>query len=211
MRYLVSAISAAREESRSQFKQPYVFAPYSSEKDRYEIEQEWKLIGITPLSYHETKEHQQLWGALKKWADDHRQGIIGRRQMVARLGQVPPVADQNDPTIQDMVLALQEVDVAKYFANLTGDRRPRPEWIVPLQKLGLLSLRISQSTNEQPISIPLVSRQLSEYFDLNETTFHLGRWAARCLDSHVVLDWALSEGRCCMLNSDTNSFIPTKE
>ena len=194
MRYLVSAISASREESRSQFKQPYVFAPYSSEKDRYEIEQEWKLIGITPLSYHETKEHQQLWGALKKWADDHRQGMIGRRQMVSRLGQAPPVADQNDPIIQDMVWALNDVDVARYFAELTDESRPRPEWIIPLRKYGLLSLPIGQTDDGQDISTPLVSQLLCDYLDLNDITFQLARWASKCLDSQEVLDWVLSEG-----------------
>ena len=194
MRYLVSAISAAREESRPQFKQPYVFAPYSSEQDQQEIEQEWKLIGITPLLYNDTKGHQELWGALKKWADDHRQGIIGRRQMVARLGQVPPVADQNDPVIQDMVWALSDADVAKYFAELADESRPRLEWITPLQKAGLLNLSIGETDDGQDISTPLVSRFLIDHQKLNDVTFQLGVWVSKCLDSQVVLDWALSEG-----------------
>ena len=138
--------------------------------------------------------HQHLWGALKKWADDHRQGIIGRRQMVARLGQVPPVADQNDPVIQDMVWALSDADVARYFAELTDESRPRPEWLAPLQRAGLLNLSIGQTDDGQDISTPLVSRFLFGHQKLNNVTFQLGRWASKCLDSQVVLDWVLSEG-----------------
>ena len=64
--------------------------------------------------------------------------------MVARLGQVPPVADQNDPVIRDMVWALSDADVARYFAELTDESRPRPEWTTPLQRAGLLNLSIGQ-------------------------------------------------------------------
>ena len=191
MRYLVSAIATAHEESLQQFKKPYAFAPYSDEEDRDKVKQEWKLIGITPISYQETEGHEQLWQTLENWADDHRQGIMGRRQLVVRLGQTPPIADQNDPTIRDMAWALKDVNVAKYFSDLTGERRPRPEWIMPLQKEGLLSMSIGQTDNGQPISTPLVSGQLTDHTDLNEITFQLSRWVVKCLDSQEVLNWAL--------------------
>ena len=194
MRYLLSAISAARKESPTQFKEPYVFAPYGKEQEQDKIEQEWKLIGITPLSYNETNGHQQLWEALENWAVNHRQGLIGRRQMVARLGQVLPAADQDDPVVKGMVWALSNADVAKYFAKLTDESRPRPEWITPLQRANLLNLPIGKTDDGLEISTPLVSRLLLDHQQLNRVTCQLGRWASKYLDSQVVLNWALSQG-----------------
>ena len=197
MRYLVQALAAARNEHFEQFKEPYAFAPYSSGigKDENSVERQWNLKGITPILYDNVKNHQQLWQSLKKWADMFRQGITGRRQIVARLGQFPPVLDQNDSTIQDLVWALNDADVARYSANQVSRRRIHPGWIAPLQEQGLLSLPIGQSNDAQPISVPLVSyRQLPDYFDLNEVTNHLGHWIAQCLDSQNALDWALMNG-----------------
>ena len=197
MRYLVQALAAARNEHFEQFKEPYAFAQYSSGtgKDVNSVERQWNLKGITPILYDNVKNHQQLWQSLKKWADMFRQGITGRRQIVARLGQFPPVLDQNDSTIQDMVWALNDADVARYSANQVSGRRIHPGWIAPLQEQGLLSLPIGQSNDAQPISVPLVSyRRLPDYFDLNEVTNHLGRWVAQCLDSQNALDWALMNG-----------------
>ncbi len=211
MRYLVSALAAAREERSQQFKEPYVFAPYSSEETAGldKVKQQWKLRGITPILYDKTNKHQQLWQALEKWADNYRQGITGRRQLVSHLSQLPPVSDENDSTIRDMAWALKDTNVARHFADLTGKRRPIPEWIMPLQKKGLLSLPIGQTDDGQPIFVPLVSsRQLADLFDLNEVTFHLGRWIAKCLDSQVVLDWALTEG--AILHSELHHQIRTQ-
>ena len=139
MRYLVSALAAARQESQ-QFKEAYAFAPYGEGEDhldaKEESEQEWKLKGLTPLAYNNAGRHRQLWQELERWADDHRQGIMDRRQKVARLGQFRPV-DENDPAIREIVWALKDADVAKYFANLTGNNSPDPKWIAPLQEQGL--------------------------------------------------------------------------
>ena len=197
MRYLVQALAAARNDHLEQFKEPYAFAPYCSGtgKDKNSVEQQWNIKGITPILYDNVQNHQQLWQSLKKWADMYHQGITGRRQIVARLGQFPPVSDQNDSTIQDMVWALNDADVARYSANQISGRRIHPGWIAPLQEQGLLSLPIGQSNDARPISVPLVSfRQLPDYFDLNEVTNHLGRWVAQCLDSQNALDWALMNG-----------------
>ncbi|MEE9216642.1 MAG: SIR2 family protein [Anaerolineales bacterium] len=196
MRYLVSALAASREESQ-QFKEPYAFAPYGEDQDnsktKEEAEQEWKLKGLTPLAYDNSGRHLLLWQELKEWADDHRQGIMGRRQKVAQLGQFPPV-DENDPAIREIVWALQDVDVAKYIANATGEDRPNPGWIAPMQRQGLLSLPIGQTREGKHITAPLVSRLLPDHLDLNEVTFQLGRWIANSLDSQEALDWALSGG-----------------
>ena len=196
MRYLVSALAAAREESPQQFKRPHTFAPYGDGEDAAtaaEAEQQWKLKGITPLPYDTANDHQQLWIALGEWADDHRQGIAGRRQKVARLSQTPPT-DENDPAIGEMTWALKDIEVARYFADLKEERRPKPGWIIPLEKKGLLSLATSVTVNGDPVDAPLVSRWLADHISLHDVTVHLSRWIVESLDSQEALDWALSKG-----------------
>ena len=185
MRYLVSALAAVREESPEQFKAPYALAPYDGDEEATgarEAKQQWNLKGITPLLYHQADEHKQLWHVLRVWADDHRQGIEGRRQKVARLSQFPPT-DKNDPAVGEMVWALKDKEVARYFGNLTDERQPKPGWIPRLQEQGLFGLPIGQSDNGEDIAAPLVSWQLTDHIGLNEVTFELGRWVAKCLDS----------------------------
>ena len=196
MRYLVSALAAARGESPQQFKEPYAFAPYGGGEEvatAAEAEQQWKLKGITPLSYDAANDHQQLWDALGEWADDHRQGLEGRRQKVTLLSQTLPT-DENDPSIGEMAWALKDVEVARYFADLRGERRPRSGWIVPLEKKGLLSLATGVTDNGKPVDVPLVSRWLADHTDLHDVTVQLSRWIVESLDSQEVLDWALSKG-----------------
>ena len=196
MRYLVSALAAARRESPQQFKEPYAFAPYGGHEEAAtvtEAEQQWKLKGITPLSYDAANDHQQLWSALGEWADDHRQGIAGRWQKVARLSQALPT-DENDPAIGEMAWALKNVEVAKHFADLKEERRPRPGWIVPLQELGLLGSPIGKTDNGEAVAAPLVSPWLAAHTDLHGVTFQLSRWIVQSIDSQEVLDWAISNG-----------------
>ena len=202
MHYLVSALAAARRESPQQFKEPYAFAAYGGDEGaaadeeavtQKEAEQQWKLKGITPLSYDAANGHQRLWGVLGEWADDHRQGLEGRRQKVTLLSQTSPT-DENDPAIGEIAWALKDVEVARYFADLKEERRPKPGWIVPLEKKGLLSLATSVTVNGDPVDAPLVSRWLADHTNLHDVTVQLSRWIVESLDSQEALDWAISNG-----------------
>ncbi len=191
MRYLVSALAAAREESKH-FKEAYAFAPYDNNDDnsrtRDDAAQEWLLKGLTPLPYKSSRNHFQLWQELEAWADDHRQGILGRRQKAVRLGQYPPLENDNQ-AVKELAWALEDEQVAKFFANQTRGDQPNPVWIAHLQEIGLLKL-----VTTPPTHAPLVAYSLPDSLELNDITFQLGRWIANCLDSQEALDWALSSG-----------------
>ena len=196
MRYLVSALAAARGESPQQFKEPYAFAPYGDGEEVATVsaaKQQWKLKGITPLPYDVANDHEQLWGALGEWADDHRQGFAGRRQKVTILSQTPPT-DENDPAIGEMAWALKDVEVARYFADLKEEHRPKPGWIVPLQEFGLLGAPIGKTDNGEPVAVTLVSPWLADHIEPHDVTFQLSRWIVQSLDSQEALDWAISNG-----------------
>ena len=219
MRYLVSALAAVREESSQQFKKPYAFAKKGLEEQEQQ-EQQWSLKGIEPLLYDaadQSDEHGELWRVLKDWADDHRQGLMGRKQRVSHLGRFPPLptvdkdgpavrnmedelfrlmrgeevaADEDDPAVRDMAWALKRIEVAKYFADLKGDSRPHPGWIAHLQKNGFLGL----TDDTKPVAAPLVSKLLTDCLDLHGVTRELSRWIVESLDTQEALDWALREG-----------------
>lgn len=196
MRYLVSALAAAREES-GQLKEAYTFAPYGAgecnPKSKEEVEQDWKLKGLRPLLYdNNTNDHHGLWQELKEWADDHRQGILGRRQVAARLGQFPPV--EKESAVAELAWALKDPNVSKYFAGLRGAERPHVGWIEPLQKQSLLSLPVGQTKQGEDIAAPLVSHRVGDQVSLHEVTFQLSGWIADSIDTQEALDWALSNG-----------------
>lgn len=202
MRYLIAALAAAREESL-QFQNAYVFAPYGEEdhlpENKEDAEQEWKLKGITPLPYSSADHHAELWQALEEWADDHRQGIMGRRQKVARLSKSPPLDDE-DPAIKEMLWALEDPVVAKYFANLDGDDLPDAGWIAPLQKAGLLSWPRDHSSTNDETSAPLVSRILPDCCLQHDVTIQLRRWIAGSIGTKEALEWAINGG--CVVQRD---------
>ena len=211
MRYLVRALAAAREENSQQFKEPYAFTSYGRGEEmaaRVQAKRKWVLTGITPLPYDKSEGHQQLWNALQAWADDHRQGIAGRRQTVARLGQHPPAPGEADSTVLEMAWALKDPDVARYFANLKGDRCPKSGWIAALQEKGLFGLPTGWTEDGQGMGASIVSWQLNDHVRLHPATHELGHWISRCLDSQDAIDWVLREGS--VLHSELRDLIDSQ-
>ena len=203
MHYLVRALAVARERDSQQFKEPFAFTAYESKADsgtREKSEREWKLSGITPLPFDKKRNYDALWTELEAWANDHRQGISGRKQKVARLGQHPPASSEEETTVRELVWALKDPKVAKYFADLNGDRRPSPKWIPHLQEQGLFCLPTSQKDDGSEIGVSLVARQLNDYSELHLATLQLGRWVCNCLDSQAAIDWVLREGAVLHVN-----------
>lgn len=201
MRYLISAIAAARSENRDHFKEPYSLAPYGDEDEipdtKEDAVQEWDLKGISPLPYDATNHHEELWTELGNWAYDHRLDIFGRKQVALKIGQHPP-SDEHDPRIDNIVWALKEppkkVQIAKFFAQAKKEDRPAPGWIPYLQEAGLLNLPVGKNEYGDKVSVPLVSRRLPDQLNLHEVTSRLGSWIAKSLDSQEALDWAIAGG-----------------
>ena len=197
MRYLVRALAVAREGNSQQFKEPFAFTAYDSGTDigaRGRAETEWKLSGITPLPFDKKGNYRELWTNLGAWADDHRQGISGRRQKVARLGQHPPASGEGDSTARELAWALKDPKVARYFANLKRNRCPKSGWVPHLQKQGLFGLPTSRTEVGTEIGASLVAGRVNDNVNLHPATYQLGRWICNCLDSQEAIDWVLREG-----------------
>ena len=197
MRYLVRALAVARDGNPQQFKEAFAFTAYDGGADsgaREKAETEWSISGITPLPFDKAGNYGELWTNLRAWADDHRQGISGRRQKVARLGQHPPVVGEGDSTARELAWALKDPKVATYFANLKGNRRPKSGWIPHLQKQGLFGLPTSRNDDGTEIGASLVAGVLNDSVGLHPATYQLGRWICSCLDSQDAIDWILGQG-----------------
>lgn len=196
MRYLMSALAAARE-NREHYKDAFAFAPYGGEHEPNTREiaiQEWKVKGVRALAYVNTLgDHDILWKNLGEWSDDHRGGLLSRRRVAAKYGKYPPTGKDDLPLLE-LTWALKDPGVSSYFAKLEGEDRPYPGWIEPLQNNGLLNLPIGTTIQGDAINAPLVSRVLPDHLRLNDATYQLGFWIAQCLDSQQSLDWALNQG-----------------
>ena len=190
IRYLVSALAAAREDKES-FNKAYAFAPYGR-RDEPETHEEavaaWDIKGVIPLAYESSEGHNKLWNEMKEWADDHTGGLDSKLQKVTLYGRTRP-ADTPDEAIRELCWALRDPSVAKSVATLKRDERLKAAWIATLQENGLLAYHISND-----VQVPLASTRLPDYFDLDETSLHLGRWIASSLDSRETLNWAISQG-----------------
>src|SRR3546814_1720794 len=130
MRYLVSALAAAREENR-QFKEAYAFVPFGygdgAPATQADAEQEWIAKGLVPLAYKSDRGHSALWAELEQWALDHRQGVVGSQQTVARLGQFAP-DDETDAAMEEMAWALSSPAVAEHLGKSAGAGRHSAGW-----------------------------------------------------------------------------------
>ena len=193
MRYLVSAMAAVREEAPTLFRTAYSLASYSASgdgADKQRAEMTWRSKGLQPILYDN---YAELWDSIQAWADQHRRGLAGHRQTVRVLGQVR-LTGRKDERIAELEWVLKKPEIAKYFANRVGPLRPDPAWIAPLQERGLLSRSEYCSDDSHAPRTPLASRHLADFVALDDTTAHLSRWIARCLEDRHTLHWALIQG-----------------
>ncbi len=193
MRYLLSAMAAVRAEAPTLFRTPYSLASYRASgdgADKQRSELTWRSKGVQPILY---AKYAELWDSIQSWADQHKGGLTAHKQTVVRLSQVT-LTGKDDNRIAEMTWALRKPEVAKYFSSRVQSNRPNPSWIAPLQEHGLLSRSADPPHASDAPGAPLASRQLADIVATGETTAHLSRWIAQCLDDRRTLSWALSEG-----------------
>lgn len=196
MRYLLSAMAAVRGESPTMFRRAYSISGFSdarSPSDKGRAVLIWRSKGIEPILYDRAGGHAELWAVVHEWATRYRRGLTAHLQTVAQHGHAT-LTDDQDPKIAEMVRALTTPDVAQYFADRTKRDRPNPAWIMSLQERGLLSRPEYRPDDSDSPRAPLASRQLTDFVALDDTTAHLSRWIARCIEDRHTLYWALSQG-----------------
>ncbi len=196
MRYLVSALAAARQDKEN-FKDAYALVPYggNDEPERQEDAFEaWEIKGVIPLAYENSgNNHRKLWQEMKEWADDHTGGLDSKLQKVTRYGRSRP-ADTPDDAIAELCWALKDANVARLIANLEDEERLNSAWIPVLQENGLLALPFGRDEKNKDIIAPLVSMRIPDHLNLHDATVQLGRWIVSSLNSREAIDWATGQG-----------------
>ena len=163
MRYLVSALAAARDNNEY-YKKAFAFAHFDNNgESQKDVIEAWKIKGVTCIPYDNSSgKHQTLWQMLKDWSEVHRGGLMSRRHVAAGYGKHPPAGNESK-ALSELEWALKDAHVSGYIAKLEGADRFNPGWVELLQDKGLLNLPVGKNKQGESINVPLVSRALPDH------------------------------------------------
>jgi len=180
MRYLVSGLAADRKAERDG-PVAYILAP-----DGEAGTEQWRRMGLEPLSYAAGPDHGVLHLTLQKWADRYEAGLEGKMQQVQTLGRMQPGSLSTEDLDQvEWALSRETGSVARRFAEMDP---PAPvAWLPFLEERGLLNLPPVAAAHGALAGNSAWSRPP----ELNPVTLELGRWVVCHLDHPNVLEWAL--------------------
>ncbi|MDL1975353.1 MAG: SIR2 family protein [Deltaproteobacteria bacterium] len=214
LRYMMDAL-AADELLGETRPEAYAFASFhDGEPEQARIE--WQTKGATPLLYEVpvgTQDHSALHLTLKEWADTYRNGVHGKKMIVAKHANTPPLTPlRSDFAIGRMLWALTDGLAAKHFADLNSV--PPLEWLEPLTEaqfnhddLARFGI-VPKSEKDNNLIFSFISRpapytraprmhiadkggQISEW---DEPMFQLARWLTRHLDDPKLILWLSKQG-----------------
>lgn len=212
LRYMLDALAADRVLGEAA-DDVFAFSPYR-EGHESRAKQEWESKGVIPLMYCEDANHERLHRSLMEWASVYRDGLTGKRSIIAREAILPPSHDANDGHIARVLWALSDSSgvSAKAFADL--DPPPPVEWLEVLATprfkytdllglganpahIGRADAQYSLLRRPAPVEcardMSLVGVPGADWLapSLDEPIWHLGRWICRHLERKEVLEWVI--------------------
>ncbi len=214
LRYMMDAL-AADELLGEKKTEAYAFASFTDDQEEKTLT-EWKAKGITPLRYKvqaNTQDHSALHRTLKEWADTYRDGVRGKKMIIAHHASTPPLtSSRSDFAVGRVLWALTDELAAKHFADL-NPVSPL-EWLGPLaenqfEHRDLSRFGVVASSNEnRQLRFSVLSRPapytLSRWMgtvdtgarrsDWDEVMSHLARWLTRHLDDPKLVMWLAERG-----------------
>ena len=214
LRYMMDAL-AADELLGETRPEAYAFASFhDGEPEQARIE--WQTKGATPLLYEVpvgTQDHSALHLTLKEWADTYRDGVHGKKMIIAKHANTPPLTPlRSDFAVGRMLWALTDGLAAKHFADLNPV--PPLEWLEPLTEaqfnhddLARFGI-VPKSEKDNNLIFSFISRpapytraprmhiadkggQISEW---DGPMFQLARWLTRHLDDPKLILWLSKQG-----------------
>ena len=214
LRYMMDALAADEllGESKSE---AYAFASFiAGQKEKTSVE--WKAKGISPLTYEvpaNREDHSALHRTLKEWADTYRDGVQGKKMIIAQHASRPPLSSSRmDFAVGRVLWALTDDLAAKHFADLNPV--PPLDWLGPLaedqfdqrelSRFGVVAngnekkeLRFSMLSRPAPytdsVRMCIVDTGTREsHWD--DVMSHLARWLTRHLDDPKLIVWLVERG-----------------
>ena len=213
LRYMMDALAADRLLGEHS-PEMYAFHSYPKGKEE-EVRKEWEAKNVTPILYKEHNRHQHLHKTLWKWADDHRDGALSKKQIVAAYaGLQPGQSTKQDDYVGRMLWALSDKEglPAKRFAE--HNPAPSLDWLEHIGKEIFESKDLSRfgvipdSAPDPNLSFSLISRpahySLTPRMSLAGWPFectqwdkrmgYLAQWLVRHLNNPELLLWVVNQG-----------------
>ena len=217
LRYMMDAL-AVDELLGEKRSEAYVFASYTDGLEAQTLT-EWEAKGVIPLPYkvlvnaENIEDHSALHRTLKEWADTYRDGVQGKKMIIAQHASRPPLSSsRTDFAVGRVLWALTDDLAAKHFADLNPV--PPLDWLEPLgedqfgqrelSRFGVVAhgnenseLRFSMLnrpapyTDSVPMSIVDAGTRESRWDDVMS---HLARWLTRHLDDPKLVVWLAERG-----------------
>ena len=214
MRYMMDALAA--DELHGERRRPaYVFASVESGVSVLDSETEWKAKGVQPILYGMPKgpsDHSLLGDSLREWANTHRDGVNGKRMIVAQHAHnPPPTCRRSDFVGGRMQWALSDASAAEYFSKLIPP--PPLSWLECFCENDYLHgdlVRFQIAPNEavdERLKFSLFFRPCpytrSEWMQIvqkfttqnwDEVMSHMAYWLLRHLNNPKLVLWVSSHG-----------------
>jgi len=214
LRYMMDAI-AVDELLGEKKSQAYAFANFTAGEEE-KTSTEWKAKGIRPLTYEvpaNTNNHSALHRTLKEWANTYRDGVQGKKMIIAQHASTPPLTpSRSDFAVGRVLWSLTDDLAAKHFA----DMNPVPPlgWLGPfaeyqfehrdLSRFGV----VANSTEDKKLRFSVLIRpapyKLSRWMGIVDTGArgsdwdsvmgHLAHWLTRHLDDPNLIIWLVERG-----------------
>ena len=214
LRYMMDALAADEllGESKSA---AYAFASFADGREE-ETVAEWKAKGVVPLRYRvptNRQGHSVLHRTLKEWADTYRDGVQGKKMIIAQHASTPPLTpSRSDFAVGRVLWSLTDDLAAKHFADMNPV--PPLEWLGPfaeyqfehrdLSRFGV----VANSTEDKKLRFSVLIRpapyKLSRWMGIVDTGArgsdwdsvmgHLAHWLTRHLDDPNLIIWLVERG-----------------
>ena len=211
LRYMMDALAADRLLGETP-PEMYAFGSYSKGK-KCQIANEWYAKNVTPLLYREYNKHTYLHRTLQTWAKTYRDGVSGKKMIIAQHSTTSPFGtSRSDFAIRRVLWALTDKDAAKNFAEINPV--PPLEWLKPLAKnqfkhedLTRFGVNRNAETDKY-LQFSVIHRpapythsrwmHIADMGDngsnLDEVMFQLARWLTRHLNDPKLIIWLAKQG-----------------
>ena len=211
IRYMTDALAADRVFGENV---PEIFAFGSCTDDDHDKKfKEWTSKNVTPILYNESEDHLSLNETLKYWAQTYRDGVGGKKMIVAQHASTPPLSTSKlDFAVGRLLWALTDRQAAEYFAKL--EPVPPLKWLDALAENffhheDLVRFGVSPDQHiEKGLKFSFVCRptpyklghrmKLADagyaHCNWDDVMIQLGRWLLQHLDDPKLILWLAREG-----------------
>ncbi|HRV71332.1 MAG TPA: SIR2 family protein [Thermovirgaceae bacterium] len=211
LRYMMDALAADRLLGESP-REMFAFGSYPKGKEEQAFK-EWKAKTVTPILYRKYKGHEYLHKTLREWAKTYRDGVQGKKMIIAQHASTPPLAPtRSDFAVGRVLWALTDKSAAKHFAELNPV--PPIEWLEPLSEpqfkhddLSRFGVVPEREKNDE-LAFSFICRPspylLSSFMHISDrgyrndrwdgVMFQIASWLTRHLDDSKLILWLANQG-----------------